>query len=242
MFCLHSAKERTAALRRYGLKKPIRLLSLTMGLSTFFLASGASTITFNSSLPAGLTPNPSFSEGAAVVASAQITNQFANLGIVLTTAGGAPYAALVDLGAGHAVSGTNGIGAVSSAGNLDYALDLDIFLVVPGANTPAATDYISIQGDEIPSGGQVYFTAYDTSGNLVASGQATDTAGGTYSLSAAGIHEFRLHSQNDDIAYDNLSFDTPGPCDFQCSRTRDLRDERICGSGPSVLAQVPASV
>lgn len=169
----------------------------------------ATTITFDDNLPAGLTPNPSFSEGAAVASSAQITNQFENLGIILTTANGANYAALVDLGAGHAVSGTNGIGAVSSAGDLEYRDDIDIFLVVPGTTTPAETDYISIQGDEIPSGGQVYYTAYDVNGNLVASGQATDTAGGTYSLSAAGIHEFRLHSANGDVAYDNLSFDTP---------------------------------
>jgi hypothetical protein len=168
----------------------------------------AATITFDSP-PAGLVANSSFIEGTPVDASAQLTNQFESLGAIFSTFGGAPYAALVDLGVGHAVSGANGIGAVNSAGDLEYKLDIDIFLVVPGTLTPAVTDSISIQGDEIPSGGLVSFTAYDVNGNLVASGTATDTAGGTYALTGANIHEFRLHSANGDVAYDNLTFDTP---------------------------------
>jgi hypothetical protein len=159
--------------------------------------------------PAGLVPNSSFIAGTPVDADAQITNQFENLGAIITTLGGAPYAALIDLGVGHAVSGANGIGAVNSNGDLDYALATDIFLVVPGTLTPAVTDQISIAGDEIPSGGQVYYSAYDVNGNLIASGQTTDTGGNVFSLSAPGIHEFRVSSQNGDVALDNLTFDTP---------------------------------
>jgi hypothetical protein len=173
-------------------------------------ACNGATITFDNP-PAGLVPNSSFIEGTAVDADAQLTNQFENLGAVFSTFGGAPYAALIDLGVGHAVSGANGIGAVSASGNLDYAADLDIFLVVPGTLTPAVTDSISISGDEIPSFGQVDFSAYDINGNLIASGSATDTGGNAYSLSVPGIHEFRLHSEHGDVAYDNLTFDTPGP-------------------------------
>lgn len=189
--------------------KFIQLLFLSAAISIFPAMSQAATITFDNNLPPGLTPNPSFSEGAAVSTSAEITNQFDNLGVVLSTYEGAPYAALIDLGAGHAPSGTNGIGAVNSAGNLDYADDIDIFLVVPGTTTAAVTDFISIQGDEIPSYGEVDYTAYDTNGNLIASGSQTDTGGNVFSLSAAGIHEFRLYSQHGDVAYDNLTFDTP---------------------------------
>src|SRR5581483_2713165 len=179
-----------------------------MSLAT---ACQAATITFDNP-PAGLAPNSSFIAGTSVDADAQLVDQFEDLGAIFSTIGGAPNAALVNLGIGHAVSGTNGIGAVdivSSTEVLDYALDIDIQLVVPGTLTPAVTDSISIQGDEIPSFGQVFFTAFDTLGNLVASGSATDTGGAVFSLSAPGIHDFRLLSPNGDVAYDNLTVDTP---------------------------------
>ena len=173
------------------------------------LASAGPTVINFDSPPGGLTAN-SFIQGSAVSTTAEITNQFENLGILLSTAsGGAPYAVLINLGVGHAVSGANGIGAANSSNLVDYTKDIDIFLVVPGTTTPAVTDFVSIQGDEIPSGGLVNFSAFDVHGNLVTSGSQTDTAGGTYTLSAAGIHEFRLDSVNGDVAYDNLTFDVP---------------------------------
>src|SRR5580693_2180544 len=183
---------------------PVLVLAV-LGLSA---AGQAGTITFDNP-PAGLVPNSSFIEGTPVDADAQLTNQFENLGAIFSTVGGSPFAALVDLGLGHAVSGTNGIGAVSASGNLDYALDTDIFLVVPGTLQPAVTDSISIQGDEIPSFGQVILSAYDTAGNLIASKSVEDQGGTLFSLSVPGIHEFRLHSQHGDVAYDNLVFDVP---------------------------------
>ncbi len=182
-------------------------LAFLMGFAA--LAHGG-LITFEAPLPPGLVPNSSYVSGTAVDAAAEVTNQFEDLGIILGTVGGAPYAALIDLGTGHAVSGTNGIGPVSASGTLDYTLNLDIFLVVPGTTTPAVTDSISIQGDEMSIPGNVIFDAYDLNGNLIASGSAPDTPGGTYSLSAAGIHEFQIHSESGTVAYDNLSFDTPG--------------------------------
>jgi hypothetical protein len=184
-------------------------MTLPKYIGALFLASvaaHAALINFDSP-PAGLTPNY-YIQGSPVGASSQLTNQFENLGALFSTFNGAPYAALIDL-TGQAPSGTNGVGAVNSAGNVDYTQDLDIFLVVPGTTTPAVTDFISIQGDEIPLPGNVIFSAYDVNGNLLASSTAPDTAGGTYSLSASGIHEFRLHSESGTVAYDNLSFDTP---------------------------------
>jgi hypothetical protein len=187
--------------------RPIHIQSV---LAVLVLAGTchAGSIDFDSP-PAGLVPNPSFIDGTPVSADAELTDQFENLGAIFSTVGGSPFAALVDLGAGHAVSGTNGIGAVDAAGDLDYALDTDIFLVVPGTLTPAVTDSISIQGDEIPSFGDVIFTAYDINGNELATGTVEDTGGNTFSLSAPGIHEFQLHSTHGDVAYDNLVFDVP---------------------------------
>jgi len=167
--------------------------------------------------PAGLVPNGSYIAGSAVSANADLTNQFENLGAIFTTVGGSPYAALLNLGSGHAVSGTNGIGTVNTSGNLDYTLDLDIFLVVPGTLTAAVTDLISIHGDQMSIPGDVVFTAFDVNGNQLTSGTLPDTPGGTYSLSAAGIHEFRLHSTSGTVAYDDLSFDVP-PIRTECPR------------------------
>ena len=167
---------------------------------------GATLIDFESP-PGGLTPND-YIQGSPVGASSELTNQYESLGVLFSTAGGAPYAALIDL-TGQAPSGVNGIGPVNSAGDVDYTQELDIFLVVPGTTTPAVTDMISIQGDEEPEPGNVFFSAYDVNGNLLASGVQPDTAGGTYELSAAGIHEFRIYSASGTVAYDNLSFDVP---------------------------------
>jgi hypothetical protein len=188
----------------------MRKSSLKCALTALTLAgmTQAGSINFENP-PSGLVPNSSFIAGTSVDADAQLTNQFESLGAIFNTIGGSPYAALIDLGTGHAVSGTNGVGTVSSANTLDYTLDLDILLVVPGTLTPAVTDTISIRGDEIPSFGNVIYSAYDTLGNLVASGVTQDQGGSTFSLSAPGIHEFRLHSVNGDVAYDDLVFDTP---------------------------------
>lgn len=184
--------------------------SYASGLLLFGVAAvlrGTTLIDFEAPLPPGLTPN-NFIQGSPVDPTAQLTNQYENLGVLFSTAGGAPYAALINL-TGQAPSGVNGVGSVNAAGDVDYTLDLDIFLVVPGTTTPAVTDTISIQGDEEPIPGNVVFSAYDVDGNLVASGIQPDTAGGLYSLTAPGIHEFRLHSTSGTVAYDNLSFDTP---------------------------------
>lgn len=173
----------------------------------FAAAMRGTTLDFEAPLPPGLTPN-NFIQGSPVVASAELTNQYENVGVLFSTFNGSPFAALIDL-TGQAPSGVNGIGAVNSAGNVDYTQDLDIFLVVPGTTTAAVTDTISIQGDEIPIPGDVVFSAYDVNGVLIASGTQADSAGGLYSLSASGIHEFRLHSTSGTVAYDNLSFDVP---------------------------------
>ncbi len=183
----------------------------TGGLFLLGIASSlhASTlIDFEPPLPAGLTPN-NFIQGSPVDSTAELTNQYENLGVLFSTFGGAPYAALINL-TGQAPSGVDGVGAVNAAGNVDYTQDLDILLVVPGTTKAAVTDLISIQGDEEPIPGNVIFSAYDVNGNLIASGTQPDTAGGLYQLSAPGIHEFRLHSTSGTVAYDNLRFDTPG--------------------------------
>jgi hypothetical protein len=213
--------------------RPVFFLAVAVVWAAGLASAGPTVINFDSP-PAGLTAN-SFFQGAPVDPTAEITNQFENLGILLSTASpGAPYAVLISLGVGHAVSGANGIGSANSSNQVDYTKDIDIFLVVPGVTTPAVTDMISIQGDEIPSGGLVIFSAYDVNGNLLTSGSQVDTAGGTYSLSAAGIHEFRLHSVNGDVAYDNLTFDVP--TSPGSSGVPEPSTVLLVGSGAALLA------
>src|SRR5579872_1753292 len=129
-----------------------RILAGAAFAFSFTALAQATVITFDSP-PAGLTAN-NFIQGSAVDPTAEVTNQFENLGVILSTANpGAHYAVLINLGVGHAVSGAFGIGAANASNLVDYTQDIDIFLVVPGTTTPAVTGTISIQGDEIPSGG-----------------------------------------------------------------------------------------
>jgi hypothetical protein len=223
----------TRKLRKHGIGCVLSLFGIAA------MAQGA-LITFDSP-PAGLTVN-NFIQGSAVVSTSEITNQFESLGVILSSATSnvigelpaAPYAVLVNL-TGQAPSGTNGIGAANSSNILDYTEDTDIFLVVPGTTTPAVTDSISIQGDEIPLPGTVTFTAYDINGNQIDSGSAPDTAGGTYALSIAGIHEFRIHSSSGTVAYDNLSFDTPAAPTSGGGSVPEPATFGLIGSGISAL-------
>jgi hypothetical protein len=175
---------------------------------------GDTLIDFEAPLPGGLVPNGSFISGSAVSADAQLTNQYQDLGVLFSTIGGAPYAALIGLGAGHAVSGTNGIGAVNAGGGLSYGQVLDIIFVMPGTSDAAVTDQVSLQGDLQAIGGLVFFSAYDALGNLITSSSLDDTAAATYQLTGAGIHEFQIYSASATVAYDNLAFGPLSPADI----------------------------
>jgi hypothetical protein len=175
------------------------------------MVRGDTLIDFESPLPGGLVPNGSFISGSAVAADAQLTNQYQSLGVLFSTVGGAPYAALIALGVGHAVSGTNGIGAVNAGGGLSYGTALDITFVMPGTSDAAVANQVSLQGDLQAIGGLVFFSAYDSLGNLITSGSLDDTAAATYQLTGTGIHEFQIYSASATVAYDNLAFGPLSP-------------------------------
>ena len=90
-------------------------LSVKCVLTALALAaiSQAGSIDFENP-PSGLVPNSSFFAGTSVDADAQLTNQFESLGAIFNTIAGSPYAALIDLGTGHATSGTNRAGPYAS--------------------------------------------------------------------------------------------------------------------------------
>ena len=80
---------------------------------------------------------------------ARLSDQFLTTdGVTLRSASGVPYVAVVNLGVGHAQSGTNGIGGMGSAANVDYATPVIAEFFLPKAPaTPALTDFVSIKID-----------------------------------------------------------------------------------------------
>jgi hypothetical protein len=119
--------------------------------------------------------------------------------------------AVVNLGAGHAPSGVNGIGGVN-AGLLSYGTPMRVTFFTPAdPSTPATTDFVSIRNDNLPTGTlSVSMEGYDVNGNLLASTSAIDVLNLTLSVSAPGIHYVRILGQ-DSIAWDLLTFDTLTP-------------------------------
>jgi len=132
---------------------------------------------------------------------------------------GSPYVAVVDLGIGHATSGTNGIGGSTPAGVLTYDRQFPIvvsFFDPSDPSTPAVTDFVSVRGDLLGSGLLVTLNAFDIAGHLIASFTTTDDGGETLSVSAPGIHSVQFLGTNDTagVALDDLTFNrvTPAPC------------------------------
>ena len=70
-------------------------------------------IDFEPPLPGGLTA-VDFLEDTPVSPQARVTTQYGSLGVLLENV------VLVDLGLGHATSGTNGIAGISALGTVDY--------------------------------------------------------------------------------------------------------------------------
>jgi len=104
--------------------------------------AGGITIDFESPLPSGLVPMTTLYSGNPVPASAVVTDQYSDLGIIFTDT------VLVHLGSGHAPSGVNGLGNIDSNGNLDYGTPMTFTFVSP-ENPPiaATTDTFSVTTD-----------------------------------------------------------------------------------------------
>ena len=129
---------------------------------------------------------------------------------------GSPYVAVVDLGIGHATSGTNGIGGSTPAGVLTYDRQFPIvvsFFDPSDPSTPAVTDFVSVRGDLLGSGQLVTLNAFDIAGHLIASFTTTDDGGETLSVSAPGIHSVQFLGTNDNagVALDDLTFNRVTP-------------------------------
>jgi hypothetical protein len=148
-----------------------------------------------------------FAAGNTVPAFARITDRYASLGLLLSSARG--YAALVELGTGHAVSGVNGLGAVNASGQLDYESPIELRFISPtNSSLPAITDYVSINIDRLHTMGSGHYLleAYDITGQLIASVTGVDANSPPAILQVAGIHRVLLYGSGS-TAFDDLIFD-----------------------------------
>ncbi len=186
---------------------PTICLSVAVVLITTHMAS-ASIITLNfDSLP-----SMPFQSGAAIPVAAQLSTQYLeSYGVSFTS--GSPYVPVVNLGFGHATSGTNGIGGSTSAGILTYNQQYPIiatFFNPAHPNAPGVTDFVSLRGDLVGSGALVTLNAYGVNHKLIATFSTVDIGGEILSVAAPGIHsiEFIGTSDNAGVGIDDFTFNT----------------------------------
>ena len=157
-----------------------------VGISTASAtASANTTLDFEEPLPVGLTAT-NFSQGSVVSANNQIGNNYLAFGVSVTGA------ALVNLGYGHAASGTNGLSGISSAGRVDYGSPFSFEFFSPISSSIAATtNYFSITPDRAGgSGNTVTLAAYDFTGQLVGARSFVENVGFLGTLELNGIGDF----------------------------------------------------
>ncbi len=148
-----------------------------------------------------------FNEGGTIFPEDTLSDHFLRTdGVTFRSGSGVPYIAVVNLGLGHAPSGTIGIGGMSSATILDYATPIIAEFFLPNdPTTPAATDFVSITADEIGLSGNIVLEGYDANGQLLATTSAVDLNGPTLSLAVPGIHSIKILGTSS-TAFDDLTF------------------------------------
>ena len=148
-----------------------------------------------------------FVAGYPVSAGARLTNQYAPHGALFSSMAG--YAAILNLGPGHATSGTNGLGGTTFEGLLAYddSAPIDIIFVNPTNSTaPAITDYFSVRVDRTHTLGTGFFRleAYNLFDEVINSHIFMDSED-LAELSASGIHRVRMTGSGT-TAFDDIVF------------------------------------
>jgi hypothetical protein len=166
------------------LKQTLVLVAVLFGSP---VALGNTTLDFEGPLPSGLTPT-SFWQGTSVAESAKVTDEYLSLGLMVS--GGA----LINLGAGHAASGTNGLGGFDGNSSLDYEYPVTFSFFAPGDGSRlATTDFFGFSGD-LWGGSRnlVTITAFDLAGQALGYADYIET--GTFSspLVITGFGQFHL--------------------------------------------------
>ncbi|PZN70784.1 MAG: hypothetical protein DM484_27915 [Candidatus Methylumidiphilus alinenensis] len=155
-------------------------------------------------------PGMSFWCCSAIPSANQLSTQFLPTDGVSFTSGSS-YAAIVDLGLGHATTGTNGIGGSTPTGILTYDRENPITATFFSPSNPsvnAVTNFVSLRGDNYGSGLNVTLNAYGLTGNLLASYTTVDVGGETLSISVQGIHSVQFLGTHDNggVVIDEFTF------------------------------------
>ncbi|MBY0111654.1 MAG: hypothetical protein K2Y21_02445 [Phycisphaerales bacterium] len=170
------------------------------------VASAATTLNFES------LAGTSYVNGSPVPSASRLSDQLVSIhGVRFTSSGG--FASVVDLGVGHAVSGSVGLAGSSADGNVSYGSSdpIEISFWNP-ANTSQRfqTDSVSLRGDLWGSGQTISLKAFDRFGNFLAEVSAVDSGGTLLSISAVGIHSVIFSGVADPVSggvgIDDLSF------------------------------------
>ena len=140
-------------------------------------------------------PAMTFLSGSPIPVSARLSDRYLRTyGVRFNS--GAGYAAVINLGTGHATSGVNGIGGSTPTGNLTYNAANPItmtFFDPVHPSVAAVTDFVSVRADLIgDSGESPTLFAYDINEALIGSNSEPDTGGQTMKLSIPGIHSVRF--------------------------------------------------
>lgn len=146
------------------------------------------------------------SVGSLIPTSARISNQYLGTDGVIFSSGN-DFIAAVNLGIGHATSGSVGIGGSDGANGLTYAGEFfrANFFDPNNISTQAVTNYVEIRGDNISDGTGGTFSAYDINGVLLGSDSQTNVSGNTFVLAFEGIHSVKFTGSGT-IALDDLTF------------------------------------
>ena len=168
-------------------------------LLTASAAHAQTTVTFDSFAGMGNTP------GVAVPVAAQLGTQLLGLGVRFSSF--SDYVAVVTLGAGHATSGTMGIGGVTAAGTLSYAAPIRVTFWDPANSaTQGVTTFVQIRGDRIPIAGSVTMKVFDPLGLLLATVTVPDAVGATLTYNGANVHSVEITGTSSTVAFDDLQF------------------------------------
>lgn len=163
---------------------------------------------------------------------------------------GAGYVAVVNLGTGHAYSGTNGIGGSTDTGLLTYSSAFPItatFYDPHNPSRPGVTDYVAVRADRAgDSANTVSLTAYDVNGNVIATSSKVDTGGEQLVVAAKGIHSVKfsgVDSAGGGVALDDFSFDPVFPANAPWVRVLPLVSNDIAYDPNSgrLYASIPSS-
>jgi len=198
---------RTYSIRAVGML----IVSLLYVLAPNRTSAGLNVLDFEGgNLPSGVTAQASYDAGSPILSTSQLAGQYLSTYGVKFSSGSA-YVAVLELGAGHATSGVNGIGGSTPDGLVTYSPDFPIvatFWDPTNPSVPAVTDFVSVRGDLIPNGPPITLEALDLNGALLASDTEFDNFGGTLlSCSVAGIHSVRFLG-NGTTAIDDFTFNS----------------------------------